>query len=133
MIVVLRPLVVLLVEDDLPTRDMYRSALRAAGYAVTAVEDGIDALRYVEQHRPHAVVLDLALPRVGGRDVRRELRGRSDTCNLPIIIVTGSDASDIQTDDRERLLPKPVDPETLVRETDRAIARARPKGAPAGC
>lgn len=65
---------VLVGENDASLRELYRSALRAAGYAVVAVEDGIDALRRVERARPEAVVLDLDLPRLSGRDVQKELK-----------------------------------------------------------
>src|SRR4051794_17475935 len=58
--------VVLVVEDDQQTREMYRAALMAAGFVVVAVEDGLDALRVLEQRRPSAVVLDLGLPRLAG-------------------------------------------------------------------
>src|SRR5687768_11082679 len=51
---------ILVVEDDHALRDLYRYALRAAGYAVVGVEDGLDALRVMESGKPRAVVLDLA-------------------------------------------------------------------------
>jgi DNA-binding response OmpR family regulator len=49
---------ILVVEDDAALRDLYRSSLRAAGYAVIGVEDGIDALRLIENQRPAAIVLE---------------------------------------------------------------------------
>src|SRR5687767_14112046 len=48
---------VLVVEDDAALRDLYRSTLRAEGYAVIGVEDSLDALRLVETLAPAAVVL----------------------------------------------------------------------------
>jgi CheY-like chemotaxis protein len=70
---------VLVVEDDPQLRELFKTVLRAAGYAVVAVEDGADALRRLEHAVPSVVVLDLALPRVDGRDVHRELKSRPDT------------------------------------------------------
>ena len=58
---------------------------------MVAVEDGVDALRYVEGHTPSLVVLDLGLPRLGGEDVRRELASRPGIRDIPIVVVTGSD------------------------------------------
>jgi PleD family two-component response regulator len=43
------PSIVLVVEDDHQLRELYRMALRAAGYAVVAVEDGLDALEFAAQ------------------------------------------------------------------------------------
>ena len=102
---------------------MYRSALRSAGYAVVAVEDGADALRYVEQERPSAVVLDLALPRVDGRDVHRELKARPETRQIPIVVVSGTDMSDLNPAEFSSLHMKPIPPETLVRAVDQSIRR----------
>jgi CheY-like chemotaxis protein len=79
---------VLVVEDDPALRELYRSTLTLAGYSVVAVEDGIDALRRVERRRPDALVLDLALPRKSGRDVKRELRSNPETRDIPIVIVS---------------------------------------------
>ena len=64
---------ILIVEDDTRLRTFYRTVLVAAGYLVVSAEDGIRALRYVELERPDLVVLDLDLPRLGGRDVQREI------------------------------------------------------------
>jgi len=116
---------VLVVEDDPALRELYRSALRAAGFAVIAVGDGAAALRHVEEWRPNVVVLDLALPHVGGRDVHRELSARPDTRHIPIIVVSGTDMSDLNEDDFESLLMKPVDPDMLVRNVESAIRRSR--------
>ena len=48
---------VLLVEDDHALREMYRATLASAGFVVVAVEDGIDALRYIDGNTPSLVVL----------------------------------------------------------------------------
>jgi len=39
--------------------------------------------------RRNVVVLDLALPRLPGRDLLYELRSRADTRNVPVVIVSG--------------------------------------------
>jgi two-component system phosphate regulon response regulator PhoB len=123
---ILRGESVLVVEDDAALREMYRSALRSAGFSVVAVNDGAAALRHVDEWRPSAVVLDLALPHVGGRDVHRELRMRSETRDIPVIVVSGTDMSDLNADEFASLLPKPIDPDALVRNVEFAVRRARP-------
>ena len=74
---------VLVVEDDQPLRELYRTALQAAGFSVIAVEDGLRALRCVEAAKPGAVVLDLELPQLGGSDVQQELRAHPDISTSP--------------------------------------------------
>src|SRR5688572_21473029 len=105
---------VLVVEDEPALRELYRLTLTLAGYSVVAVEDGIDALRRVERRRPDALVLDLALPRVSGRDVERELRSNPETRDIPIVIVSGQDVSDLNPDDFACVLRKPISPERLM-------------------
>jgi DNA-binding response OmpR family regulator len=105
---------VLIVEDDAALRALYRVSLKAAGYEVIAVEDGVDALRQVELMVPSAVVLDLELPRLSGRDVQRELASRADTAAVPVVVVTGTDTRDLDEADFACILRKPIHPEVLV-------------------
>jgi DNA-binding response OmpR family regulator len=112
--------VILIVEDDTELRALYRSALRAAGYAVFAVEDGLDALEYVEQTTPAAVVLDLGLPRLDGRDVHREIESKHFNPRIPIIVVTGQ-TENIDETEYACVLHKPVDPDSLVDAVQRCL------------
>ena len=121
---------VLIVEDDRKLRELYRSALRNAGYDVAAVEDGTDALYRIEHWTPDVVVLDLALPRLGGRDLLTELKARQDTRGIPVVIVTGTDASDLQPTQSVRILHKPIDPDLLVRAVDDAVLAIRSRSEP---
>ena len=116
---------VLVVEDDASMRQMYRTALTSAGYAVVAVEDGIDALRRVDVATPHAVVLDLALPRLGGLDVHRELKARPKTSSIPVVLATGSDISNLDPRDFACVLRKPISADALVSAVEDCIRRAR--------
>jgi DNA-binding response OmpR family regulator len=117
-------MVVLVVEDDADLRSLFRTALRAAGYAVFAVDDGMNALRYVEQTVPAAVVLDFGLPRVDGRDVQRELAAHDDTRHIPVIVVTG-ESRDIDEREFACVLRKPIQLEDLVDAVERCLRRHR--------
>ena len=117
------PTTVLIVEDDAALRSLYRATLQLEGFAVVAVEDGVDALRHLEIDLPSAVVLDLDLPRLGGRDVGREIRGRADTRDVPIVIVTGGDTSDLDPRDYACILRKPLDPATIATAVRRCLGK----------
>jgi DNA-binding response OmpR family regulator len=114
---------VLLVEDDAPLRELYRTLLRDAGYLVTAVEDGLAALHSVEERVPAALVLDLALPRLSGRDVFHELKARPETSRIPIVVVTGHDVSDLDAADFACILRKPLGPDSLVAAVQSCVRR----------
>ena len=100
---------------------MYRTALTIAGYAVIAVEDGVDALRQLDTQAPDAVVLDLGLPRLGGRDVQREIASHADTRTIPIVVVTGSDVTGLEESDYACIMRKPIDPGQLVAAVRRCL------------
>jgi two-component system alkaline phosphatase synthesis response regulator PhoP len=114
---------ILVIEDDIPLRDLYRSALRGAGYTVICVGDGVEALNLVEQQVPRAVILDLSLPRLDGRAVHRLLSSHLATRHVPIIVVTGSDISDLNLDDFAYVLRKPLTVESLIAAVDSCLRR----------
>jgi len=116
--------VVLVVEDDPTAREFYRSVLRQAGLSVVSVEDGLAALHVIEARPPQVVVLDLALPRVSGRDVYRELKARPETRGIPIVVVTGHDVSDLDEADFAGVLHKPLDPNDLISAVRGCLPRA---------
>lgn len=116
---------VLIVEDDTALRSLYKAMLQIDGFHVVAVEDGLDALRQIELEIPAAVVLDLGLPRLGGRDVSREIRARSETCRIPIVIVTGQEASDLDPDRFACILRKPIDPSRLIKAVRDCVRKAQ--------
>ena len=119
-----KSLIILIVEDDRDLREFYRSALTAEGYAVVAVEDGFDALRVIDGATlPTAVVLDLELPRLGGRDVYRELRDHAETSIIPIVIVTGSDTRDLDPAHFACILKKPISADALIQAVRRCIRK----------
>jgi DNA-binding response OmpR family regulator len=115
---------ILIVEDDPELRAFYRALLQMEGFTVVAVEDGIDALRRIEADPPDAVVLDLGLPRLGGRDVHRELAGRTEMRGIPVVIVTGEPIDDLDPKDFACILRKPLDPQSLITAVHDCLRKA---------
>ena len=113
---------VLVVEDDSALRGLYRQELVNSGYLVTAVADGVDALKRIDEGLvPDVVVLDLALPTVSGLDVYRELKTHASTRNVPVIVVTGTDTRDLDPTRFAFVFRKPVQAETLSRAIDAVV------------
>ena len=115
---------VLVIEDDSALRAFYRSILSGAGFPVVAVEDGLQALRKLETSVPSAVILDLELPRVGGRDVFHELRAHPESAQIPIIVVSGEDVSDLDPRQFACILKKPIDGDQLVAAVQKCLRKA---------
>ncbi|WP_446057358.1 response regulator transcription factor [Acidithiobacillus ferriphilus] len=80
----------LLVEDDRMIGEAITVALQDAAYAVDWVRDGETAWRAIGNQEHQAVLLDLGLPKLDGRDLLRKLRATGNT--LPVIIITARDA-----------------------------------------
>ena len=104
---------------------MFRSALRAEGYEVVAVEDGVDALTYLDSHAPDAIVLDLGLPRLHGRDVLAEMGAHGLTRLIPVVVVTGETNPLLNELDYACVLRKPVGPDELLASVRACIEKAR--------
>jgi CheY-like chemotaxis protein len=119
---------VLLVEDDPDNNDMYATALRGAGFRVTQVHDGLQALRHVLAQPPHVVVTDLAIPGMDGYELCRRLRAIEGTAGLPVITVTGlardTDVQQAQGVGFDAVLVKPCDPSALLAAVNRALAHS---------
>lgn len=91
--VVSRP-TVLVVDDEPTVRRVVRRVLEAAGHRVLVAEDGIEALRIWAGHRDEirAVLLDLTMPRMDGRETFAALRAQCP--DLPIVLTSGYTASE---------------------------------------
>ncbi len=78
---------ILIAEDDPGLRFTVTDALDGAGYAVTGVETGTEAIRRLRGEGFDVVVTDLRLPGMDGMEVLREARGK--TPPPPVVVMTG--------------------------------------------
>jgi CheY-like chemotaxis protein len=83
------PLRVLLVDDDEPSNRIAGTLLNRWGYEVHLCRDGLDALELAKRHQPHVVLADLAMPRMDGYEMSRQLRQQSDFVETVLIALTG--------------------------------------------
>ena len=90
-----------------------------------SVGDGADALRVASQQPLTAIVLDLGLPCLSGRDVLRELKAHESTLGIPVVVVSGHDTSDIDGREVASVLNKPVHAEAVVWQVERSVRRAQ--------
>ncbi|HQT55730.1 MAG TPA: response regulator, partial [Phenylobacterium sp.] len=79
---------ILVVEDEDALSTLLQYNLEKEGYDVAVAMDGEEALTQVSERLPDLVVLDWMLPKVSGIEVCRRLRQRSETRNIPIIMLT---------------------------------------------
>jgi DNA-binding response OmpR family regulator len=119
------PPIVLVVEDDRDTRDMYEALLSAEGFWVMKVSDALEAFEYAKVFKPDAVLTDLALPgEVDGAALIRNLRADPAFQFTPILAVTGRQPRDVPSIrglDITAVLRKPVSPVNLIDRLNAAI------------
>jgi CheY-like chemotaxis protein len=84
------PVRVLVVDDIADNRTLLRIVLESAGFQVQEATDGVEAIAAVGEWKPHAVLLDLRMPRMDGCLTAATLKADPATAKLPIIAVTAS-------------------------------------------
>ncbi len=123
---------VLVVEDDAETREYLRKLLRDR-YNVTACGNGKEAWPIVTTTLPDAVVTDLVMPEMNGRELCAKIRQNPSTNHIPVIILTGQDSEQEQQDasdsGADKFLSKPISVSLLLSSIAQVIsARETVKG-----
>ena len=113
---------ILIVEDEEALSTLLDYNLRQEGFKTSVVADGDEALLRVEDFNPDLIVLDWMLPNTSGIEICRQLRSKSETQNIPIIMLT---ARSEETDRIRGLETGADDYLTKPFSTDELIARIR--------
>ena len=121
---------VLLVEDDAALAELIAYNLEREGYVVERTADGEEALMLASEHTPDIVLLDWMIESLSGIEVCRRLRRRTESANVPIIMLTARG----EEEDRVRGLQtgaddyvtKPFSPRELMARVAAVLRRVRP-------
>lgn len=108
-------MLILVVEDDAPVRNLITTTLKAHEYRYLAAPNGEQAILEAASHNPDVILLDLGLPDMDGTEVIRRVRSWS---NMPIIVISArsEDADKIEALDAgaDDYLTKPFSVEELL-------------------
>lgn len=119
---------VLVIEDDLSSRELFVHVLTQAGYDARAAHNGRQALELCRERRPALVLTDLRVPGLDGYGFARALHAELGDATPPIIAITGFVPADddprVEHAHFQRLLVKPVTPALLVSAVQEALAMA---------
>jgi len=81
---------ILIVEDEKLLAGLLHKKLADNGYYVFLAEDGEQGLQQMKENRPDAVLMDVAVPRLGGLEVLKEMGQDSLLKDIPVIIISNS-------------------------------------------
>ncbi|MDQ8029602.1 MAG: phosphate regulon transcriptional regulator PhoB [Brevundimonas sp.] len=121
---------ILVMEDEDALATLLQYNLEKEGYDVTVAADGEEGLLQVDERLPDLVLLDWMLPKLSGIEVCRRIRGRSETRNLPIIMLTarGEESDRVRGLDTgaDDYLTKPFSMTELTARIRAVLRRIRP-------
>src|ERR1700723_2832656 len=117
---------VLVIEDSRPMQRTLQRLFEADGLNVQLAADGVAGLESFRTMTPSAVVLDLNLPRMPGKEVCRAFKAH--TASVPIVVLSAND----EVEDKVLLLElgaddyvtKPFSPKELLARVRRAMRRS---------
>src|SRR5262249_47731847 len=114
---------ILVADDDRPTRFAISSMLKKAGYAVTAVGDGAEALRKIQKTNFALAFLDIWMPEMTGLEVLASVRAGE---SHPKVIIMTSDGTpdNVLRAIREQAyeyVSKPFPPKEAIELAERAL------------
>ena len=119
---------ILVVDDNLDSRELVAKILQNRGYNVIEALDGEDALNKAREERPALILMDISLPKLDGYEVTRRLKALEELRDIPIIALTAH----AMKGDREKALaagcqgyvPKPINIRELPALVQRFIEEA---------
>jgi len=127
----------LIADDDAGASRLYQTYAQHRGHEVMLARDGAETLLLAAAEHPDVILLDVAMPKLDGRDVLAQLKSNARTAGIPVMVVSAM-ASDpnlrAQLVDlgADEVLEKPIDLTTAFSRAERLGERARKAAAGPG-
>ncbi|HUS32823.1 MAG TPA: response regulator [Kofleriaceae bacterium] len=118
---------ILIVDDEPMVRDTLGQVLVDEGYVVDTAVDGEDALARVKAARPDAILLDLMMPGMNGRQFLQALRKDPSYEQVPVLIMTAVHGLEVNLASigASEVVEKPFDADDLLNKVALAVYRSR--------
>ncbi|WP_309646670.1 response regulator [Phenylobacterium sp.] len=89
---------ILVVEDEPMILELITTRLELAGYQTFHGRDGFEGIERLAELRPHAMILDINMPRLDGFGVLRHMKFSGQLARVPVMVLTArNQADDVQT------------------------------------
>jgi DNA-binding response OmpR family regulator len=109
---------VLVVDDDAAIRRLLELNFELEGHDVLAASDGQEALEALRSDSVDVAVVDIAMPKLDGWQLRQAMLGDEDLADIPVIFLSAGTRDEDTRRGRElggQYVTKPFDPADLLR------------------
>jgi len=121
------PKTILIIEDNLDSRDLLSKLLRLSGFRVNVAADGETGYAAALNARPDLIITDVNMPKTDGIEFVRRARINEALTNVPIVVVTafGSATAKAARDaGANDAVDKPFDFDSLLRKIKALLEKA---------
>jgi len=109
----------LLVDDDPGLRELLRTTFELFDLELDEADSAAMAARRISACKPDVIVLDVLMPGIDGLEYCRALRNAPQTRDIPVVLLTGSELSQLQGSRADALIKKPFSPLELLSVVER--------------
>lgn len=92
---------ILVVDDNIDAAHSLRSLLEFGGHTLFVAHDGYEAIKMVQDHRPHVAFMDIGMPGMDGYETAAEIRKLNDVSGITLVALTGWGADNDKNRSRE--------------------------------
>jgi two-component system sensor histidine kinase/response regulator len=121
---------ILIVDDEIISQNMVRTALTNAGYSVVTASNGMEGIKLAMERLPNLIVLDIMMPDIDGGEVAEILRKDPKTMNIPIIFLSSLVSKEEEKTGGKKdivsFLSKPYNREKLLNEVRKYLYKDNP-------
>lgn len=123
------PLRILVAEDDAAVARLYAAYAQTRGHTVLFARDGAEALVTAAAELPDMIFLDVAMPKLDGRDALKQLKANPKTARIPVLVISAFGGDQNLRDLLLELgacdvLEKPVDLQIAFNKAERLLGEA---------
>lgn len=119
----------LIADDDKTFRRVITRAFKETDWEVSSAEDGVSAFEQISAQIPDVILLDLNMPRLGGRELLTKLRADARYAMIPIIIISGDNSPQEKAAElglgADDFVSKPFNVVELTARVESAVRRAK--------
>jgi two-component system chemotaxis response regulator CheY len=120
---------ILVVDDNLDTRELTHLHLTTEGFVVVVASDGREGLYMAVAEQPDLIIADLSVPEPSGIELVKQLRAQPELDNVPILVLTALGNEEMDQAIRagaHRAMNKPVHLDSLMDEVRQLLAESEP-------